>query len=496
MGNYFNRLSFREKLEQLGVCEFLDQSAFSKGVRKLKGKHVVILGCGAQGLNQGLNLRDSGLKVSFALRDTSIKEQRASYRQAVENKFPVGNFEELIPQADLVANLTPDKQHDAVVKKILPLMKSDSFLLYSHGFHLVEQGAEIRPDITVIMVAPKAPGTEVRSEYRRGFGVPTLVAVHPEHDPRGEGFEMVLAYAAGTGAHRAGVLRSSFAAEVKSDLMGEQTILCGMLQAATLLSYDHMTQNGIPGEEAAQLLQYGWETISEALKHGGITHMMNRFSNPAKVRIARMSAELKVLMKELYEKHMDDILDGTFSRTMMKDWEKDDKNLLQWRQKYAKSGFEKAPACGPDGAANLKEQDYFDRGLLLGVFVKAGVELCFETMLRSGFKDESAYYESLHELPLIANLIGKKRLYEMNRIISDTAEYGCYLFARKCIPLLKDFMKTVKPEYLGKVFDDRKYKTDNQELIRINREIQDHPIEKIGRKLRGSMKGMKSYFKK
>lgn len=90
------------------------------------------------------------------------------------------------------------------------------------------------------MVAPKCPGTEVREEYKRGSGVPTLIAVHPENDPKGEGMAIAKAWAAATGGHKAGVLESSFVAEVKSDLMGEQTILCGMLQAGSIVCYDKL----------------------------------------------------------------------------------------------------------------------------------------------------------------------------------------------------------------------------------------------------------------
>jgi len=183
----------------------MDRSEFS-GVEKLAGKKIVILGCGAQGLNQGLNLRDSGLDVSYALRQSAIDEKRQSYVNATENGFAVGTFEELVPQADLVGNLTPDKQHSGVVDRLMPLMKKDSTLLYSHGFNIVEEGKQIRDDITVIMVAPKSPGSEVREEYKRGFGVPTLIAVHPENDPHGDGLEIAKAYAVGTGGHRAGVL--------------------------------------------------------------------------------------------------------------------------------------------------------------------------------------------------------------------------------------------------------------------------------------------------
>ncbi|MDP6653396.1 MAG: ketol-acid reductoisomerase, partial [Gammaproteobacteria bacterium] len=236
--NYFNTLPLRLQLDQLGKCRFMDRTEFSDGVSKLNGKKVVIVGCGAQGLNQGLNMRDSGLDVSYTLREEAIVDQRASWKNATENGFNVGSYQELIPTADLVLNLTPDKQHSPVVNQIMPLMKEGACLAYSHGFNIVEEGMQIRDDLTVVMVAPKCPGTEVREEYKRGFGVPTLIAVHAENDPNADGMDIAKAYAAATGGHRAGVLESSFIAEVKSDLMGEQTILCGMLQTGSLLCFD------------------------------------------------------------------------------------------------------------------------------------------------------------------------------------------------------------------------------------------------------------------
>ena len=242
--NYFNTLTMAQKLDQLGQCRFMDRSEFN-GVEKLRGKKVVIVGCGAQGLNQGLNMRDSGLDVSYALRADAIEQKRVSFTNATSNGFKVGTYEQLIPSADLVCNLAPDKQHADVVQKVMPLMKKGACLAYSHGFNIVEEGQQIRKDLTVVMVAPKCPGTEVREEYKRGFGVPTLIAVHRENDPNGDGLEIAKAYAAATGGDRAGVLESSFIAEVKSDLMGEQTILCGMLQTGSILCFDRMVAQGI-----------------------------------------------------------------------------------------------------------------------------------------------------------------------------------------------------------------------------------------------------------
>lgn len=489
MANYFNSIPLRLQLEQLGKCDFMDQSEFANGVDYLKGKKIVVLGCGAQGLNQGLNLRDSGLDVSYALRAEAIEQKRASYISATENGFNVGTFEELLPTADLVLNLTPDKQHTPVIQKVMPLMKKGSCLAYSHGFNIVEEGMQIRDDITVIMVAPKSPGSEVRAEYLRGFGVPTLIAVHRENDPNGDGLEIAKAYAAGTGGDRAGVLHSSFVAEVKSDLMGEQTILCGVLQTGSILCFDKMVEQGIEASYASKLVQYGWETITEALKWGGITNMMDRLSNPAKVEAYQLADEMKGIMRPLFEKHMDDIMSGHFSSTMMEDWANDDKNLLTWRAATAETAFEKTAAT----EAPISEQEYFDHGTLMVAFVKAGVELAFEVMTESGIKAESAYYESLHETPLIANTIARKKLYEMNRVISDTAEYGCYLFDHAARPLLADFMQRVSVEVIGKNFNEGKdAHVDNQELIAVNKSLRQHPVEVVGAKLRGAMAAMKA----
>ena len=488
MANYFNQISLAEKLYQLGQCRFMNLSEFDNGITALKDKKIVIIGCGAQGLNQGLNMRDSGLEISYTLRQGAIDQKRASYRNAVDNKFKVGNYESMVPTADLVINLTPDKNHSSVIESVVPLMKKGATLSYSHGFNIVEEGMTIRKDLTVIMVAPKCPGSEVREEYLRGFGVPTLIAVHPENNPQGIGLEYAKAYAVATGGHRAGVLESSFVAEVKSDLMGEQTILCGVLQTGSILCFDKMVDQGIDPGYAAKLVQYGWETITEALKHGGITNMMDRLSNPSKIKAFELSENLKEILTPLFQKHMDDIMSGHFSKTMMEDWANDDKNLLQWRAATGETAFEKTKITDKD----ISDQEYFDHGLLMVAFVRAGVELAFDTMVASGIKEESAYYESLHETPLIANTIARKKLFEMNRVISDTAEYGCYLFDHAAKPLLVDFMKTIDTNVIGKAFDEGEGNgVDNRKLIDVNEIIRYHPVETIGYELRESMTAMK-----
>jgi ketol-acid reductoisomerase len=185
---------------------------------------------------------------------------------------------------------------------------------------------------------------------------------------------------------------------------------------------------------------------------------------------------------------MDNILSGNFSEFMMKDWDNDDKELLNWREKTSQTAFEQTSPTSEE----ITEQEYFDNGILMVAFIKAGVELAYETMVEAGIKEESAYYESLHELPLIANLVSRKKLYEMNSIISDTAEYGCYLFNNEAIPLLSSFFKKIDKNVIGSnSLSNDSNSIDNKKLIEINDSIRFHSIEIIGDELRQHMTSMK-----
>ncbi|CAK3030642.1 ketol-acid reductoisomerase [Vibrio crassostreae] len=193
-------------------------------------------------------------------------------------------------------------------------------------------------------------------------------------------------------------------------------------------------------------------------------------------------------MRPLYNKHMDDIISGHFSSTMMADWANDDVNLLGWREETGETAFENYPASDVE----ISEQEYFDNGILMVAMVRAGVELAFEAMTASGIIDESAYYESLHELPLIANTVARKRLYEMNVVISDTAEYGNYLFANVATPLLREkFMPSVATDVIGRGLGEASNQVDNAKLIEVNEAIRNHPVEYIGEELRSYMSDMK-----
>jgi ketol-acid reductoisomerase len=260
-----------------------------------------------------------------------------------------------------------------------------------------------------------------------------------------------------------------------------------MLQAGSLLCYDKMIEKGIESGYASKLVQYGWETITEALKHGGITNMLDRLSNPAKIKAFYLAEELKDILAPLFAKHMDDIMSGHFSKTMMEDWANNDKNLLKWRAATGKTAFEKSTST----KKKISEQEYFDHGILMVAMVKAGVELAFDTMVSAGIKEESAYYESLHEVPLIANTIARKKLYEMNVVISDTAEYGCYLFAHAAVPMLAGFMKQVDTDVIGKGLSVKDNGVSNMELVQVNEAIRYTGVEEVGAELRSYMGAMK-----
>ena len=133
----------------------MDIAEFDGGIEAAKGKKIVIVGCGAQGLNQGLNMRDSGLDVSYTLRPEAISEKRQSFLNATENNFAVGTYEEMLPTADIVMNLAPDKQHTAVVESVVPHMKEGSCFSYAHGFNIVEEGTQIRNCLLYTSPSPR-----------------------------------------------------------------------------------------------------------------------------------------------------------------------------------------------------------------------------------------------------------------------------------------------------------------------------------------------------
>jgi ketol-acid reductoisomerase len=334
---------------------------------------------------------------------------------------------------------------------------------------------------------PEVPGTEVREEYKRGFGVPTLIAVHTENDPNGDGLEIAKALAVGTGGDRAGVLESSPIAEVKSDLMGEQTILCGMLQTGAILCFDKMVEKGIDPGYASKLIQYGWETITEALKHGGITNMMDRLGNPAKLRAFYLAEELKTIMRPLYEKHQDDIMSGEFSRTMMEDWANGDATSSSGAppRRTRPSRRHREHGRGDPGAGVLRPRHPAGRHVqgrrgagLRGHGIRGhqgGIRLLRVTPRDTADRQHDRAQEALRD------------------------ERGDLRHRRVRLLPLRPRLPPAAGGLHGRHRDGRHRRglggdttVDNQELIRVNEAIRSHPVEVIGKTLRGYMTAMKS----
>ena len=187
----------------------------------IKTKKIAIIGFGSQGYGQGLNLRDSGCNVVFGLRKNG-----KSWIKAKDYGLTVMPIEDAVKWADIVQILIPDEiQAKVYEEKIKPYLRAGQYLMFSHGFNINYGFIKPKEGVSVIMVAPKAPGHTVRSEYTAGKGVPSLIAI--EKDYSGNSKEIALSYASAIGSGRAGIIETSFREETETDLFGEQAVLCG-----------------------------------------------------------------------------------------------------------------------------------------------------------------------------------------------------------------------------------------------------------------------------
>lgn len=316
----------------------------------LKGKTVAIIGYGSQGHAHAQNLKDSGINVVVGLTPTSDKRQ-----QAAKDGLTVLDTFEAAKAADIIMILTPDQtQSDVYAQSIQPNLKEGNVLMFAHGFNIHFNQIVAPKDVDVIMVAPKGPGHTVRSQYKEGRGVPSLIAVH--QDASGKAKEYALAYASGIGAGRAGILETTFREETETDLFGEQAVLCG-----------------------------------------GVTELM-----------------------------------------------------------------------------------------------KAG----FETLVNAGYQPESAYFECVHEMKLIVDLINSGGFAFMRYSISDTAEYGDYMIGKRIITEeTRKEMKKVLTEIQDGTFASR-WITENKaggraEFLAIRKRQSEHQLEKVGAELRKMMSWLK-----
>jgi ketol-acid reductoisomerase len=272
-------------------------------VNLIKGKKVAVVGYGSQGHAHAQNLRDSGVKdVVIALRKGS-----PSSKKAEGAKFKVMEVADAAKWADVIMMLTPDElQADIYKESLHDNMKKGACLLFAHGLNVHFNLIEPRADLDVGMVAPKGPGHTVRSEYARGGGVPSLLAIHA--DKSGNAHDLLLSYASAIGGGRAGVIETTFKEECETDLFGEQTVLCGGLIELIRAAYETLVEAGYAPEMAYFECLHEVKLIVDLIYEGGIGTMLYSISNTAeygayvtgpRIVTDETRKELKAILKDI-----------------------------------------------------------------------------------------------------------------------------------------------------------------------------------------------------
>jgi ketol-acid reductoisomerase len=241
----------------------------------IKGKQVTIVGYGSQGHAHAQNLRDSGVNVTVGLRKSG-----ASWAKAEGAGLKVAEVAEAVRAADVVMILLPDENIPEVYKNdIEPNIKAGAVLAFAHGFNVHYNQVVPRADLDVIMVAPKGPGHTVRSEYLKGGGVPSLIAVY--QDKSGKARDIALSYAAANGGTKGGVIETNFREETETDLFGEQAVLCGGAVELVKMGFETLTEAGYAPEMAYFECLHELKLIVDLMYEGGIANMNYSISNNA-----------------------------------------------------------------------------------------------------------------------------------------------------------------------------------------------------------------------
>lgn len=281
-------------------------------LNKLNGKKVAVIGYGSQGHAHALNLKDSGVDVVVGLYEGSKSADKAR-AQGLE----VMNVADATKAADVIMILIPDEKQKAVYEaEIAPNLTAGKTLAFAHGFN-IHFGQIVPPkDVNVIMIAPKGPGHTVRSEYQANKGVPSLIAV--EQDATGDAQEIGLAYAAGIGASRAGVLETTFRTETETDLFGEQAVLCGGVVALMQAGFETLVEAGYDPRNAYFECIHEMKLIVDLIYQSGFEGMRYSISNTAEygdyiTGEKIITDETRKAMKKVLK----DIQDGTFAKDFL-----------------------------------------------------------------------------------------------------------------------------------------------------------------------------------
>lgn len=296
----------------------------------IQGRKVAVIGYGSQGHAHAQCLRDSGVEVVIGLRDGSKSAEKAQ-----EAGFEVKSNVDAAAWADVIMLLAPDtSQAEIFARDIEPNLKDGDALLFGHGLNIHFELIKPATNITVGMVAPKGPGHLVRRQFVDGKGVPCLIAV--AQDPKGEGKDLALSYAAAIGGARAGVIPTTFREETETDLFGEQVVLCGGLEHLMMKGFEVLTEAGYAPEMAYFEVLHEMKLIVDLIWEGGIENMNYSISETAELggyvagpRI--ITPEVKENMKAV----LADIQSGKFVRDMVADVEAGQPELKRYREEIA-----------------------------------------------------------------------------------------------------------------------------------------------------------------
>ena len=306
-------------------------------VNLIKDKKIAIAGYGSQGHAHALNLRDSGVKeITIILRDGSNSAIKAE-----NDGFDVKTAADAAKVADVIMILTPDESQAALYKEHLQEnMKEGAAIAFAHGLNIHFGLIEPRKDLDVFMIAPKGPGHTVRSEYLRGAGVPSLIAV--EQDSSSNTQEIALSYAASLGAGRAGIVETTFKEECETDLFGEQAVLCGGLSHLIMAGYETLVEAGYAPEMAYFECCHEVKLIVDLIYEGGIANMRYSVSNTAEYGDYMTGPKIiDNSTKERMKAVLEDIQSGEFAKQWMLENQAGQPNFKAQRRRSAEHGVEK-----------------------------------------------------------------------------------------------------------------------------------------------------------
>ncbi|MEL6050729.1 ketol-acid reductoisomerase [Corynebacterium rouxii] len=296
----------------------------------IQGRKVAVIGYGSQGHAHAQCLRDSGVEVVIGLRDGSKSAEKAQ-----EAGFEVKSNSDAAAWADVIMLLAPDtSQAEIFARDIEPNLKDGDALLFGHGLNIHFELIKPAANITVGMVAPKGPGHLVRRQFVDGKGVPCLIAV--AQDPKGEGKDLALSYAAAIGGARAGVIPTTFREETETDLFGEQVVLCGGLEHLMMKGFEVLTEAGYAPEMAYFEVLHEMKLIVDLIWEGGIENMNYSISETAE--LGGYVAGPRIITPEVKENMravLADIQSGKFVRDMVADVEAGQPELKRYREEIA-----------------------------------------------------------------------------------------------------------------------------------------------------------------